>query len=135
MKKDLYLKKKNFEINTLKNEIAKLDSSLKEIEKSINKKNILYKNREKSVYNTVIETLSKNLFLSTLLKEIDILKDKKESILSKYNQKKRDLSKLLGEKRAYEKYIDKKVKQQKKIEDEKENQYANEIFIRKFYNQ
>ena len=135
MKKDLYLKKKKFEINNLKSEIAKLDSGLKEIEKSINKKNDLYKSREKLIYNTVIETVSKNLFLSNLLKEVEILKKKKELILYEYNQKKRELSKLLGEKRAYEKYIDKKVKQQKKIEDEKENQYANEIFIRKFYNQ
>ena len=133
MKKDLYLKKKNFEINTIKNEIAKLDSNLKEIEKSINKKIDLYKNREKLAYNTVIETVSKNIFLSTLLKEIDILKEKKESILYEHNQKKRHLSKLLGEKKAYKKYIDKKVKQQRKVEDEKENQYANEIFIRKFY--
>jgi len=135
VKKDLYLKKKKFEINNLKSEIAKLDSGLKEIEKSINKKNDLYKSREKLIYNTVIETVSKNLFLSNLLKEVEILKKKKELILYEYNQKKRELSKLLGEKRAYEKYIDKKVKQQKKIEDEKENQYANEIFIRKFYNQ
>ena len=114
MKKDLYLKKKKFEINNLKSEIAKLDSGLKEIEKSINKKNDLYKSREKLIYNTVIETVSKNLFLSNLLKEVEILKKKKELILYEYNQKKRELSKLLGEKRAYEKYIDKKVKQQKK---------------------
>lgn len=133
MKKDLYLKKKNFEINSLKSEIAKLQNDLNETEENINKNRILYQNREIQNYKDIVMLISKDLFLSEILNNIDNLKRKKEEILSIVKNKKIELSKLLGEKKAYEKYKKKKRKEKELKEHEKESQDANEIFIRKFY--
>lgn len=134
MDKNLFLKKKNFDINILKNEIAELNSTINDIENEIDNLTTMYINRENCVYNDIISLASKDIFLTEILKEIKNLKNKKEEILKTVQNKKLELSKLLAEKRAYEKYLEKKERERKIKEYEKENQDANESFIRKFYN-
>ncbi|WP_281951149.1 hypothetical protein [Nitrosophilus kaiyonis] len=134
MKKDIYLRKKSYEINTLKSEIKEIQEKIDIIEKDIVRKKNLYKKREKENFDDSMSLLTKELFLNSLLKEINELSIKKDRIEEILNYKKNILSTLLGEKKAYESFIEKKEIKEEKKENEKENRLANEIYIRKHYN-
>lgn len=133
-KEEIYLKKKNHEINSLKNEIKETQILIEKIEIDISEKKGIFSQRENEVFEDSIGLLTKDLFLKSLIEEIESLNNKKKNLEEILEYKKEILSKLLGEKKAFEIYKEKQEKLEEKKENEKENRLANEIFTRKFFN-
>ncbi|WP_187646981.1 hypothetical protein [Nitrosophilus labii] len=133
-KNRLFIKKKDFEINNLKNEIKELANKIETLEKKISQNIETYVNRENKKFQEPMALILKELFLSTLLKENEYLKREKTKISSILKKKQEELSILLGEKKAFESYLQKKKREKELKENEIENRLANEIFLRNFSN-
>ncbi len=129
-KNSLYIKKKDFEIKSLKNEIKELLYAIETIEKKISKNLQVYMEREKEKYEEPIALMAKELFLTSLLQQNDQLAKELEKLSVNLKNKQEELSILLGEKKAFESYLEKKNREKELKENEIENRLANEIFLR-----
>ena len=111
-----------------------MQNKLEEIEKNILYKEDIYKKRENEDFDDCIAMQSKDLFLKSILDEIKRLNIKKRDLEEILEYKKDILSTILGEKKAFNSYLEKQEIKKAKEESENENRLANEIFVRKFYN-